>query len=79
LTKYQEELNPTYYGTEVTDDIKDNKFKRQLGNKSYELKDHLGNVRTTFFDIKVPTGSGSQTFSLSKHQRLNFLLFLFGR
>lgn len=52
LTKYPEELNPTYFGTELTNDIKDNKFSRQLGKKSYELKDHLGNVRVTFSDIK---------------------------
>jgi hypothetical protein len=62
LTKYPEELNPTYYGTEVTDDIKDNKFKRQLGKKSYELKDHLGNVRVTHSDIKMPTGTPAQPF-----------------
>ena len=62
LTKYPEELTPTYYGTEVTDDIKGNIFKRQLGKKAYELKDHLGNVRTTFSDIKMPTGSSTQPF-----------------
>ncbi|MFY8161421.1 MAG: hypothetical protein ACOVNU_08835 [Candidatus Kapaibacteriota bacterium] len=55
IAKYPDELNPTHHGTEVTDDIKDNKFKRQLGKKSYELKDHLGNVKTTFSDIKMPT------------------------
>lgn len=64
LTKYPEELNPTYHGTEVTDDIKDNKFKRQLGKKAYDLKDHLGNVRATHSDIKMPKVPFSGTFRL---------------
>ncbi len=72
MTKYPEELNPTYYGTEVTDDIKDNKFKRQLGKKSYELKDHLGNVRVTFSDIKMPTGSGLQPFRVDLMSRSEY-------
>jgi hypothetical protein len=62
LTKYPEELNPTYFGTELTNDIKDNKFSRQLGSKAYELKDHLGNVRVTHSDIKMPTGTPVQPF-----------------
>jgi hypothetical protein len=62
LTKYPEELNPTFYGTEVTLDVQNNIFKRQLGKKSYELKDHLGNVRVTFSDIKMPTGTPAQPF-----------------
>jgi RHS repeat-associated protein len=62
LTKYPEELNPTFYGTEVTLDVQNNIFKRQLGKKSYELKDHLGNVRVTHSDIKMPTGTPAQPF-----------------
>ena len=54
LTKYPE-IEPTYYGTGITEDIRNGIFSRQLGNKSYELKDHLGNVRVTFSDIKLPT------------------------
>ena len=53
LTKFPE-VEPTYYGVDVTEDIRNNIFSRQLGKKAYELKDHLGNVRTTFSDIKMP-------------------------
>jgi hypothetical protein len=45
-------------------DIRNGIFSRQLGKKSYELKDHLGNVRTTFSDIKMPTGTPSQPFEV---------------
>ena len=30
-------------------------FSCQLGKKAYELKDHLGNIRVTHSDIKMPT------------------------
>ena len=81
LTKYPEELNPTYFGTELTNDIKDNKFSRQLGNKAYELKDHLGNVRATFSDIKMPKTPSNGTYevdllSKSEYARM-FCLFFF--
>lgn len=61
LTKYPEQ-EPTYYGVDIPIDIKNGIFSRQLGRKAYELKDHLGNVRTTFSDIKMPTGTPSQPF-----------------
>ncbi len=72
LTKYPEELNPTYYGTEVTLDVQNNIFKRQLGKKSYELKDHLGNVRVTHSDIKMPTGTPAQPFMVDLLSRSEY-------
>ncbi len=59
------------YGAKLSEDIKNNIFARSLGNKAYELKDHLGNVRVTFSDIKMPTGYPSQPFTvdlLSKNE-----------
>jgi len=53
-----------YYGIDVSSDIKNNLFSRQLGKKAYELKDHIGNVRVTFSDIKMLTGSLSQPFTV---------------
>ncbi len=52
LTKYPE-IQPLYYGVEISSDITNNIFSHQLGKKSYELKDHLGNVRVTFSDVKI--------------------------
>lgn len=31
-----------------------NIFKSQLGNKGYELKDHLSNIHLTYNDTKLP-------------------------
>ena len=61
LTKYPE-FTPTYYGVDLTENIKNDIFSRQLGKKAYELKDHLGNVRVTHSDIKMPTGTPAQPF-----------------
>jgi hypothetical protein len=61
LTKYPE-IEPTHYGVEIAEDVKNSIFSRQLGKKAYELKDHLGNVRVTHSDVKMPTGSGLQPF-----------------
>ena len=41
------------HGVGVREDIRNNIFSRQLGKKLYELKDHLGNERVTFSDIKT--------------------------
>jgi len=63
LTKYPEQ-EPTYYGVDINEDIRNNIFSRQLGKKAYELKDHLGNVRVTFSDVKMPTANDTFTVDL---------------
>ncbi len=43
-----------YYLGPLENDIVNMKFSRILGSKEYELKDHLGNVRTVISDFKQP-------------------------
>ncbi len=43
-----------YYLGPLENDIVNKKFSRILGSKEYELKDHLGNVRTVISDFKQP-------------------------
>lgn len=45
--------------TKVTSTPTDNLY-RILNNKRYELKDHLGNVRSIFTDLRLATISGTQ-------------------
>ena len=80
LTKYPEQV-PTHYGVDVSLDVQNNIFSRQLGKKAYELKDHLGNVRATFSDIKMPKTPSNGTYevdllSKSEYARM-FCLFFF--
>ncbi len=43
-----------YYLDNLTQDVLDKKFSRILSFKEYEIKDHLGNVRTVISDFKQP-------------------------
>ena len=50
-----------------------NQFKRQLGKKAYELKDHLGNVRITHSDIKMPKTPPNGTFEVDLLSKKNII------
>ncbi len=54
------------YGTDrlgiYKPDDEPEEFSRVLDKKEYELKDHLGNVRVTISDIKLPDASVSTTY-----------------
>ena len=39
-------------------------YNRKIGNKQYSIKDHLGNVRVTFADKKIPANGLLQDFVL---------------
>ncbi len=43
-----------YYLDPLHTDFVNKKFSRILGSKEYEIKDHLGNVRTAITDYKLP-------------------------
>lgn len=62
-----------FYGAGLSEDITNKIFKRQLGNKAYELKDHLGNVRVTFSDIKMPTISPNPPYNRTQPFRVDLL------
>jgi RHS repeat-associated protein len=51
--------------------------KRFLGGREYEFKDHLGNVRETFSDIKVPVSvqPGAGPYSLDLKSINNYYAF----
>ena len=55
----------------------DTLFSRRLGSRRYELKDHLGNVRTVITDVRVPlSGSlGAPPFRLDVKQTNNVYPF----
>lgn len=57
-------------------DIQNEIFARNLGRKSYELKDHLGNVRVTHSDIKMPTGTPAQPFEVDLYYKNRVFYFL---
>jgi RHS repeat-associated protein len=48
----------TYYLQDLDNDLKHRRFARHFDIKNYELKDHLGNVRTIVGDVKIPTITG---------------------
>ena len=37
-------------------------YSRIIGDKEYELKDHLGNIRVTLSDLKMPTIQNIQCY-----------------
>jgi len=53
------------------------KFTRVLGQKQYEIQDHLGNVKVVFNDYKEPVsgGSGSEKYDLNVLSLLNYYPF----
>ena|GEM_PF-6884977 len=53
------------------------KFTRVLGQKQYEIQDHLGNVKVVFDDYKEPVsgGSGSEKYDLNVLSLLNYYPF----
>ncbi|HBS86935.1 MAG: hypothetical protein A2W91_12965 [Bacteroidetes bacterium GWF2_38_335] len=58
--------------------VEDNLFARYVGFKNYELNDHLGNVRVTFFDYKVPqdtTGNDPREFTTDLISQNNYYPF----
>ena len=51
-------------------------YTRNLREKYYELKDHLGNVRVTFTDLKEPTGvPGQLPFTVDMASYNNYYAF----
>ncbi len=50
-----------YYLANLTNDIINKNYFRILDKKQYELKDHLGNVRATIGDYKMPFNDATST------------------
>jgi RHS repeat-associated protein len=47
------------FSTVIVPAVSTNELKRQLGYKTYELTNHLGNVLATVSDRRIPVGSGN--------------------
>ena len=67
----------TLYSEPALGSPADTLFSRKLGSRRYELKDHLGNVRTVITDVRVPqSGSlGAPPFRLDMKQTNNVYPF----
>ncbi|WP_143032150.1 hypothetical protein [Tenacibaculum sp. MAR_2009_124] len=50
--------------TELASIIPDNQYVREVGNKRYELSNHLGNVINVITDRKLVAGTGSQNIEV---------------
>jgi hypothetical protein len=50
-----------YYLANLTNDVINKNFFRTMDKKQYELKDHLGNVRATIGDYKMPANDATST------------------
>jgi RHS repeat-associated protein len=50
-----------YYLANLTNDVINKNFFRVMDKKQYELKDHLGNVRATIGDYKLPFNDATST------------------
>jgi hypothetical protein len=59
------ETEPLYYLSNLTNNEINKNFFRILDKKQYDIKDHLGNVRVTFGDTKLPTDIVSSTRGIS--------------